>query len=62
MTNVTLTPNSLRTRAFHGDYLLTVRYFGEVIEEQELTVVRGNNVFNVTIQKICLHAFILAQI
>ena len=36
--------------AFHGDYLLTVSYFGEVIQEQELTVVKGNNVFDVTIQ------------
>ena len=49
-TNVTLTPSSLSTRAFHGDYLLTVSYFGEVIEEHELTVIRGNNVFDVTIE------------
>ena len=49
-TNVTLTPSSLSTRAFHGDYLLTVSYFDEVIQEQELTLIRGNNVFNVTIQ------------
>ena len=49
-TNITLTPaGSLNSRAFHGDYRLTVSYFGDVIQEQFLTVNKGINVFNVTI-------------
>lgn len=48
---MTLTPSGgLDTRAFHGDYHLSVLYNGEVIQEEDLTVVKGDNVFDITIE------------
>ena len=47
-TNLTLsTSTGFYGRAFHGDYKLTVLYDGRVVKRQNVTVVKGKNVFDI---------------